>query len=200
VARLIGVFGGTFDPPHIGHLVLASEGLSKLGLEKVLWVLTPIPPHKQNSTITALEYRIEMLDVTLMNDPKFVLSRADIDRAPPHFTLGTMQWLEQKYPDDKFVYLMGSDSLIDLPSWHKPSEILSHCQAIGVLRRQDAELDLDALESTLPGLRSKIRYFDGPSVDISGGEIRKRVKMGAPYRYLVPHGVAEVIQRLDLYK
>lgn len=200
MARLIGVFGGTFDPPHIGHLVLASEGLSKLGLEKVLWVLTPIPPHKQNSTITALEYRIEMLDVALMNDPKFVLSRADIDRAPPHYTLGTMQWLEQKYPDDKFVYLMGSDSLIDLPSWHKASEILSHCQAIGVLRRQDAELDLDALESALPGLRSKIRYFDGPSVDISAGEIRKRVKMGAPYRYLVPHGVAEVIQKLDLYK
>jgi len=182
VARLIGVFGGTFDPPHIGHLVLASEGLSELGLEKVLWVLTPIPPHKQNSTITALEYRIEMLDVALMNDPKFVLSRADIDRAPPHYTLGTMQWLEKKYPDDKYVYHMGSDTLIDLPSWHKASEILSHCQAIGVLRRQDAELDLDALES------------------VSAGEIRKRVKMGAPYRYLVPHGVAEVIQRLDLYK
>lgn len=200
MARLIGVFGGTFDPPHIGHLVLAAEGLSKLALDKVLWVLTPLPPHKPNYTITPIEYRIEMLDVTLMSDPKFVLSRADIDRAPPHFTLGTMQWLEQKYPDDNFVYLMGSDSLIDLPSWHMPLEILGHCQAIGVLRRQDAEVDLDALESALPGLRSKIRYFNGPSVDISAGEIRERVKMGAPYRYLVPHGVAEVIHTLDLYK
>ena len=200
MARLIGVFGGTFDPPHIGHLILAAEGLSNLALDKVLWVLTPTPPHKPNSTITALEYRIEMLDVTLMSDPKFVLSRADIDRAPPHYTLGTMQWLEQKYPDDKFVYLMGSDSLIDFPSWHKPSEILSHCHAIGVLRRQDADIDLDALESALPGLRAKIRYFNGPSVDISAGEIRVRVKTGAPYRYLVPHGVAEVIRRLDLYK
>jgi len=200
VARLIGVFGGTFDPPHIGHLVLASEGLSKLSLDEVLWVLTPTPPHKQNSTITALKYRIEMLEVALMSDPKFSLSRADIDRTPPHFTLGTMQWLEQKYPDDKFVYLMGSDSLIDLPTWKKSSEILSHCQTIGVLRRQDAEIDLDALESALPGLRAKTRYFKGPSVDISAREIRERVKIGAPYRYLVPHGVADVIRRLDLYK
>ena len=103
MARLVGVFGGTFDPPHIGHLILASEGLLRLKLDVVQWVLTPIPPHKPKSPVTPLENRIEMLEVIIDRDPEFELSRADIDRSPPHYALGTMGWLRDKFPQDEFT-------------------------------------------------------------------------------------------------
>lgn len=199
MAGLVGVFGGTFDPPHLGHLILASEGLTRLNLEKVFWVLTPVPPHKPDFQLTPLEYRIEMLLVTVGHNPKFELSRADIDRPPPHYALGTMEWLENEHPNTQFAYLMGSDSLRDLPTWHQSGDFLTKCTRIGVLHRPGAEINLDQLENELPGLSKKVKYFSGPSVDITAREIRARVKNGSPYDFLLPHGVAEIIQRNRLY-
>jgi nicotinate-nucleotide adenylyltransferase len=140
-----------------------------------------------------------MLEVTLGHDPEFELSRADIDRPPPHYAIGTMEWLEVKHPNDEFVYLMGSDSLRDLHSWYRSSEFLVKCKALGVLYRRGAEVDLEELENELPGISSKVHYFTGPSIDITARDIRERVNTGARYEYLVPHGVAEVIRRHGLY-
>lgn len=199
MAGLVGVLGGTFDPPHIGHLILADEGRGKFHLDQVLWVLTPSPPHKPDRPITGLEIRLNMVLQAIKDNPAFQLSRADIDRQPPHYALGTMQLLRERSPGQQYVYLMGGDSLRDMPSWHQPSLFSEMCAWIGVLKRPDSHIDLDALEAKIPGISEKVRFLDGPQIDVSGSEIRRRVRYGEPYRYLVPHGVADIIEQQHCY-
>jgi nicotinate-nucleotide adenylyltransferase len=199
MAGLVGVLGGTFDPPHIGHLILADEARGEFSLDEVLWVLTPIPPHKPSHSITPLEYRLEMVLKAIEGNPAFQLSHADIDREPPHYAVGTMHWLRERFPHHGYVYLMGSDSLRDMPTWYQPHKFVELCDWIGVLNRGNAEVDLKAAEMKIPGIFEKVRFLGGPEVDISGSEIRRRVRIGKPYHYLVPHGVADIIQRHHLY-
>ncbi|OGO17353.1 MAG: nicotinate (nicotinamide) nucleotide adenylyltransferase [Chloroflexi bacterium RBG_16_48_8] len=199
MAGLIGVLGGTFDPPHIGHLILADEGRDALGLEKVFWVLTPSPPHKLNQTLTPLEYRLRMVQETIKDNPAFQLSEADIHRSPPHYSVGTMEWLAEHHPDLRFVFIMGSDSFRDLPTWHEPHRFVKLCAGLGVMQREGVVLDLEAIEREIPGISAKTHFFDVPMIGISGNDIRERVREGAPYRYLVPHGVSEIIHQVGLY-
>ena len=105
----LGVFGGTFDPPHIGHLILAAEALDQLQLDKVLWLLTPFPPHKISQSITPLLQRLQMLQAALVDEPRFELSRLDIDRPPLHYAVDTLALLRQNVPSAQLVYLMGED-------------------------------------------------------------------------------------------
>jgi nicotinate-nucleotide adenylyltransferase len=199
MARLVGVLGGTFDPPHIGHLILADEGRAALGLEKVFWVLTPFPPHKSDQNITSLEFRLMMVEETIKENPHFHLSKADIDRPPPHYSVGTMEWLASHHPDLSFIYLMGSDSYQNLPSWHEPRKFVELCAGLGVMRRRRAAIDAATIENEIPGISAKTQPFDAPLISISGRDIRQRVRNGAPYRYLVPHGISEIIQKYQLY-
>lgn len=196
---MIGVFGGTFDPPHIGHLILADEARAALRLERVLWVVTGVPPHKPDPPRAPLERRLEMVAAAIAEEDGFEISRADIDRPPPHFALGTLAWLRERWPGSPFAYLMGSDSLADLPRWHRPAEFLEACAALGVMVRPGRAWDLEALEQALPGIRAKCRFFEAPQVGISARDIRRRVAEGAPYRYLVPRAVGEVIRERGLY-
>jgi nicotinate-nucleotide adenylyltransferase len=197
---LIAVFGGTFDPPHIGHLILADEARSSLGAERVLWVVTGTPPHKPSVAQTPVETRLRMVEAAIAGNSDFEISRADIDRPPPHYALGTMAWLRERMPGARFVYLIGSDSLRDLPTWHAPAEFLAQCESLGVMRRPGADPDLALLEARIPGLRGKLRFFEAPLVGVSGHDIRDRVVRGAPYRYLVPSAVANIIRDERLYR
>jgi nicotinate-nucleotide adenylyltransferase len=200
MAGLVGVFGGTFDPPHLGHLILADEGRGALGLEKVLWVVTGVPPHKPDSPRSPLDLRLRMVQAAISGNPGFEISRADIDRPAPHYAVGTLAWLRQRMPEARFIYLIGSDSLRDLATWHTPREFLAACEALGVMRRPGVSVDLPTLEAQIPGLEAKMRAFDAPLVAISGHDIRERVRRGAPYRYLVPPAVAEIIHEERLYR
>ncbi len=197
---LIGVFGGTFDPPHYGHLILAEEARAALGLEAVYWVLTPKPPHKPGWPISPLEVRLMMVQAAIADNPAFQLSRADIDRPPPHYALGTMEWLRSHEPGHRFAYLIGSDSLHDLPTWHRPGDFLAHCDLLGVMRRPGVALDMQALETSLPGLGAKVRFFETPLIEISGHDIRQRVRQNRPFRYFVPPGVRQIIEAQGLYR
>ncbi len=107
--ELLGLFGGTFDPPHIGHLILASEAYAQLGLERLLWVLTPDPPHKQGQTISALEQRLAMVKLAIQDNPDFQLSTVELDRPGPHFALDTVRIIAEQNPACDLVYLMGGD-------------------------------------------------------------------------------------------
>ena len=196
---MIGVFGGTFDPPHVGHLILADEARAALGLERVLWVVTGVPPHKPRPPQAPLEGRLEMVAAAIAGEDGFEISRADVDRPPPHYALGTLTWLRERWPGRDFAYLMGSDSLADLPRWHRPAEFLAACAALGVMVRPGGAWDLEALEKELPGIRAKCRFFEAPQVGISARDIRRRVAEGAPYSYLVPRAVGEVLRVLGLY-
>jgi nicotinate-nucleotide adenylyltransferase len=200
MARLIGVLGGTFDPPHIGHRILADEGREALGLDQVYWVLTLFPPHKRSQPITPLDYRLEMLQEAIKGNSDFYLSSADIDRPQPHFSLGTMEWLSEHNPQASFIYLMGSDSFQSLPAWYQPREFLDSCAGFGVMLREGVQIDFEKLEGEIPGLEAKTRFFNAPMIGVSSFDIRRRVRVGEPYRYLVPTGVADIIEKYHLYQ
>lgn len=196
---MIGVFGGTFDPPHIGHIILAEEGRISLELEKVLWVPTGTPPHKEDRVISPIKDRLDMVRAAMQGFSGFELSLVDVERPGPHYSLGTMRWLRDRNPEERYVFLMGSDSLVDLPSWRSPQELLALCDLIGVWHRPDVELDMAALEASLPGLHEKVRFIETAFIRISAREIRHRVREGIPYQHLVPSVVNELIVERGLY-
>ena len=200
MARLIGVLGGTFDPPHIGHRILADEGREALGLDQVYWVLTHFPPHKGSLPVTALDVRLEMLQEAIKGNPNFNLSSADIDRPQPHYSIGTMEWLSKHNPETDFIYLMGSDSFQSLPTWYQPRRFLDACAGLGVMLREGVQINFKELEREIPGIEAKTRFFDAPMIGVSSYDIRQKVKTGGPYRYLVPAGVPEIIEKYQLYR
>lgn len=200
MAGMIGVFGGSFDPPHLGHLILADEARAALGLERILWVVAGDPPHKPEQPMTEAALREEMVEAAIDGNPAFVLSKADLNRPGPHYTVDTLRQLRSSGLQAPFAYLMGSDSLVQLPEWHRPEEFIELCGLIGVLRRPGNPVDWALLGPILPGLREKVRMFDAPLVAISGRGIRARVAEGRAYRYLVLPRVAERIEAHQLYR
>ena len=196
----VGLFGGTFDPPHVGHLILASEAKFQLGLTRVLWTVTPDPPHKLDQSITALEHRLAMVKLAIQDNPAFEISDVELNRPGPHYTIDTIRILAQQNPDAEIVPIIGGDSLNDLPTWHQPNEILYAAHWVGVMRRPGEETNLDALERELPGIRSKIHYVDAPLLEIASREIRERAATGKPYRYYLPGAVYEYVEGHHLYQ
>jgi nicotinate-nucleotide adenylyltransferase len=199
MASLVGIFGGTFDPPHVGHLILASEARARLHLDRLLWVLTPDPPHKQDQPITSLDHRLTMVQLAIAGNPAFELSRVELDRSGPHYALDTVRILAEKDPSADLVYLMGGDSLGDLPSWHRPAELVSMVAFLGVVRRPGDAVDLASLEKSIPGLSAKVRFVDAPLLDIASHEIRSRAAEGRPFRYFLPPAVYGYIIEQHLY-
>jgi len=200
MAPLIGLFGGTFDPPHIGHLILAAEAQSQLSLDRLLWILTPQPPHKKGQPITPLKDRLAMVRLALLNAPAFELSTIEMERPSPHYALDTVNIIADQHPGASLVYLMGGDSLRDLPLWHRPSELVTALQFIGVMRRPGDLIDLSSLENKIPGLTAKVRFINAPLLDIAAHEIRLRAAEGRPYRYFLPTEVYNYIVNHNLYQ
>lgn len=196
----IGIFGGTFDPPHVGHLILAAEALDQLRLDKILWVVTADPPHKQDQNILPVSDRLSLVRAALKGNPAFDISRVEIDRPGPHYALDTIKILQQQYPDDVLIYLIGADSLRDLPTWHKPDQLIEQMGEFGVMRRPDVDLDLSELHARFQGLAEKLTFIDTPMIEISSTEIRERAAGGRPYRYFVPFDVYDFIEKRQLYK
>lgn len=198
--KLIGLFGGTFDPPHIGHLILSAEAHAQLGLDRLLWVLTPDPPHKQGQLITPIEHRLAMVKLAIADESGFELCTIEMDRPGPQYALDTVKTLSESNPSAGLVYLMGGDSLHDLPSWQRPADLVAALRFIGVLRRPGFSIDLPAIEKKLPGLTAKVRYVDAPLIDIAAHEIRQRVAGGRPFRYFLPPAIYEYIVEHNLYR
>ncbi|RPH56681.1 MAG: nicotinate (nicotinamide) nucleotide adenylyltransferase [Chloroflexi bacterium] len=196
----IGIYGGTFDPPHLGHLILAAESLQQLQLNRLLWVLTPKPPHKPGRPITPLPHRLEMLRRAIADTPGFELSTIEMDRPGPHYTAQTLEILRGQFPAADLAFLVGGDSLRDLPRWYRPQDILAACRFIGVMRRPGDSIELDTLDSILPGLGGKIRFVDAPRLEISSSTIRQRIASGGHFRYYLPASVYDYIQQNHLYR
>ena len=197
--RKVGIFGGTFDPLHIAHLILADEARYTLSLDKVLWMITPNPPHKKEWSITSVDQRLSMLESSIVDNKNFVVSRIDVTRPAPHFAVDTMILLREEYPESEIFYLMGGDSLHDLPTWERPREFIEKCDGFGVMRRPDDDVDIETLTDLFPEITEKITFIKAPLIRISAREIRRRVKLGLPYRYFVPGPVFDFIQKMDLY-
>lgn len=196
----IGVFGGTFDPPHLGHLVLAEEARDQLDLDRVLWLLTPVSPLKTREGITPWEIRLELLDAAIGDNSGFQICRVDIEHPTPHYAYESLRILGELYPGDELIYLIGGDSLHDLPRWERPGELLMNCSQLGVMRRPGADVDMDVLEQEIPGLSDKIAWVEAPLLEISGRMVRKRLENGRPVRYFLPPAVYEMILSRQLYR
>lgn len=196
----IGIFGGTFDPPHVGHLILAEECRTQLHLDRLLWVVTDQPPHKQWVEISPIEQRVELVKLCIQDNPAFELSRVDIDRPAPHFAIDTVRILKQQLPETHMFYLMGGDSLHDLPTWKRPQDFIRECDGLGVMRRHADQVDLESLEKVLPGVMRKVHIVEAPILEISSREIRQRISKGEAYRYYLREAVYEAIGELGMYR
>lgn len=195
----LGVLGGTFDPVHLGHLILADEAIYQLGLNRVLWVLTPNPPHKQGIHISSGEQRLRLLEIALGDNTAWEISHVDLKRNPPYYALDTMRSLRLQFPAAQLFYLMGGDSLNDLPRWHRPKEFVDICDGFGVMHRPGVHLDLTNLDKQIPGIREKIYIVDAPLLDISSSNIRERISTGKPFRYYLPPEEYQYILKHQLY-
>ena len=199
-AERIGVIGGTFDPIHVGHLIIAQEALTRLGLDQIVFVPAGTPPHKLDHPITDPEHRLEMVRLAVAGNERFSVSRIDIDRSGPCYTVDTIRLLQDAWSGGTEIYfLIGADSLIDLPTWHRPDLLLRLCHVVA-LARPGYQVDMAALEHRLPGIGCSIQLIDAPTLDISATELRDRVRRGWSIRYLVPHDIESYIKRHCLYR
>ncbi len=189
----IGIFGGTFDPPHLGHLILAAEATSQLNLDRLLWVLTPDPPHKRDQKLTPIEIRFELVQLSLKNDPTFEMCRVDLDRPGPHYTLDTVKLIKKVYPGSELYYLIGGDSLHDYPNWYKAGELLTELNGLGVMRRPGDQIYMSLLETQLPGISNKLQFIEAPLLEIASHQIRRRIRQNRPFRYYI---LPDVYQRI----
>ena len=196
----IGVLGGTFDPVHLGHLVVAEEMRARLGLAEILFVPAGEPWLKLDSPISAAEHRVQMLRLALSGKPYFKLSTVEIERAGPSYTVDTIAELKgQLGAEDRLFFILGWDNLAQLPEWHQPNRLVKMCQLVVVPRVGYPPPDLDSLEAVIPGLSQATILLDEPHIDISASEIRDRVARGLPISHLVPEPVERYIRENGLY-
>ncbi len=196
----LGVLGGTFDPPHNGHLLIARAALTQLGLARVLFAPTRQPPHKLRNKITPVEQRIEMVRLAIAPHPQFALSRVDVDRAGPTYTVETLRLLREQFNDAvEWFFIMGMDSLVNLPTWHAPAQLIQLCR-LAVFPRPGFVADWDALERQIPGVRARVVLLDAPALDIAASDLQARVRAGQSIAHLVPEAVARYIAEQGLYR
>lgn len=193
----IGFFGGTFDPIHHGHLILASYAASSAGLDRLLFAPVAVPPHKDRK-ITDIASRTAMLLLAIERDARFDLTTVDLDREGPHYSADTLAILSDRFPQSDLFFLMGSDSYRDLPRWHEPARIFEHAKLL-VGKRPNSSFDQEALWEALPPARTHTEFVDIPLIEISSTEIRRRVSDRLPIDYLVPRRVQDYIQANELY-
>ncbi len=195
-----GVLGGTFDPPHNGHLTIAREALVHLKLDQVLFAPTQSPPLKDVQHVTPIADRLVMVRLAIANEPHFSLSRVDADRPGPTYTVDTMRLLRQQFGENVELYfVMGLDSLANLLRWRAPEQLIQLCQ-LAVFERPGFTVDLNALEDKLPGLRKRVVFIPAPALDISAHELQRRVRTGESIAKFVPEAVAAYIDEHKLYQ
>jgi nicotinate-nucleotide adenylyltransferase len=198
MARL-GIFGGSFDPPHWGHLILAETARVDMRLDSILWVLTPDPPHKDRTDLTPYSVRRRMLEAAIQGNPGFSLCEVEREREGPHYMVDTVRILQARHPDAQTWLLIGEDSLRDLPEWHQPADVIAAIPLL-TMHRPLANVDLALLEQSLPGVSARVTFLDAPSVEVSSTMIRARVQHGRTYRYLLPETVEAIIREEALYR
>ncbi|HJX13656.1 MAG TPA: nicotinate-nucleotide adenylyltransferase [Dehalococcoidales bacterium] len=200
MVRKIGVLGGTFDPVHRGHILMAGEARARLGLEEVIMVPAGQPMLKPPHAITPAEHRLEMLRLAAAGKPYIKISTAEIERPGPSYTVETVAGLRARYAkDDEIYFILGWDSLAQLPQWREPGRLVGMCRLVAVPRPGYARPEIDALEAGVPGIAGKIVWLEKPQVAVSATDIREKLKKGGPIGRLVPGPVARYIREHRLY-
>jgi nicotinate-nucleotide adenylyltransferase len=196
----LGVLGGTFDPPHIGHLMLAEEARLALSLGRVLFVPAGDPWRKVGRELSPPEHRLAMVRLAVGADPNYAVSTLEIEREGPSYTVETLTALHEQLPaDSELFFIVGQDSLADLPNWRQPQRIISLARLAVAARAAWESAQADALEKEVPGISQRLVWLDMPRIDISSTAVRERVRQGQSIRYWVPPPVEEYIRQHGLY-
>jgi len=197
----LGIYGGTFDPIHFGHLVLAEQCREQCRLDEVWFVPASQPPHKMGTSITSVKSRCEMVEFAISGHAQFRVSRIEVDRPGPSFTVTTLEELHAQDPTRELILLIGADSLNDLPTWRNPKRILE-LATIAAVNRGGMEIsDVGELEQKLGTIvRERIQFVTMPEMEVSSFDIRRRVSEGKSIRYLVPRSVEVYVSQNHLYQ
>jgi nicotinate-nucleotide adenylyltransferase len=196
----VGILGGTFNPPHVAHLVCASEAAAQLRLDRVLLTPVNVPPHKQTRKDPGASERLELCRRAAAGDERLDVCDLEVARGGPSYTVDTLRELRELLPGDELVFILGGDIALGLPSWREPEAVLE-LATLAVAERADAVRgDIEQRLREAFGERASVEFFEMPRIDVSSSEIRTRVAEGRPIRYLVPDAVLERIERSGLYR
>jgi nicotinate-nucleotide adenylyltransferase len=193
-----GILGGAFNPPHIGHLVCAQEALLRLELDTVVFVPMGVAPHREIEDDPGPEARLLMTERAIANDHRFALSRHEVERPEPSFTVDTLRAFRERSPGDELVLILGGDQAATLPAWREPEEVLRLATVAVAARTAFSRERVEASLAPLAGADA-IVFIDMPRVDVSSSLVRERAAAGEPIRYLVPDEVASYIAAESLY-
>jgi nicotinate-nucleotide adenylyltransferase len=186
--KKIGIFGGTFDPPHFGHLLMANEVCFRLSLDEIWFMPNQQPPHKLKTSNTTNENRLQMIRRAIDSQPQFKMETIEFSRSGPSYTVDTIKILKDQFPEDIFYFIIGADMIEYLPKWHRIDELIQLVQFVGVKR---------------PGYNEAtnypIVYVEAPLIEISSKMIRNRIQNKKTIRYLLPEAVREYIKENHLY-
>jgi len=199
----IGIFGGTFDPVHLGHLILAEQCREQAKLDQVLFVPAALPPHKQGMSLTSFAQRVEMLALAISGHPAFRIDELERDRSGPSYTVDTLTQLQQAGPGDELCFIFGSDSVRDLPIWYQPTRILELATLLVVARADYPPFSAPELRAALKlGDDVPLRYqiVDAPLITLASRDIRKRIAERRSVRYMIPRAVEAYIEDKGLYR
>ena len=197
----IGIFGGTFDPVHMGHLILAEQCRDQAKLDEVWFLPSYHPPHKAADAVTRFEQRCDMIELAIAGHPSFRLDRIEKELPPPSYTAETLAELRRRHADHEFFLLMGSDGLPDLPMWYQPVRVVEQAGLVVVPRPGVMLWTADRLATAL-GLdveQVRLRFVACPMIEIASRELRRAIADGMSIRYMVPRAVEEYIRDRKLY-
>jgi nicotinate-nucleotide adenylyltransferase len=191
----IGIIGGTFDPIHIGHLLIAEQARDKMNLDKVWFIPTGHPPHKQGNQITAAHHRLEMVKIATEENSAFEVLDWEIKREKLSYTIDTINWAVETYPSHQFSLIVGTDMVNNLSSWYQVEKLVQFVSIIAVKRP-------GFTAESLPGfIQEKVRWVeDAVEILISASQLREHITRGRSFRYAVPHNVCRYIEEHQLYE
>ena len=197
--RRIGILGGTFDPVHYGHLVIAEDARAYAHLDKVLFMPSYRPPHKPTRSYSSFKHRVRMTELSIAGNPFFELCLIEAKRPGPSYTVDTLRSLHSQLGKVELYFVVGMDSLVNILNWYKPADLLTLCRLV-VAERAGYQVDLETLEAKLPGLRDNLVMIDTPELSISSTDLQRRIGRGLPIRYQVPPAVEDYIREHGLYR
>jgi len=195
--KRIGVLGGTFDPVHLGHLIIASHAADTLALDIVLFMPAQTPPHKRERIVSPIDHRVAMVKLAIAGDARFAFSGLDLTTDEPSYTADLVERLAGAHPGSEIFFIAGADSLRDFPTWYQPERILRHAR-LAIAGRPGVTIDGRMLNA-MPNLRNRTSIFESPLIEIAATAIRDRVRAGKSIRYLVPQPVEHYIAEHGLY-
>ncbi len=196
----VGIFGGTFDPVHLGHLILAEQARDQSRLDQVWFVPAPRPPQKDGQAITRFEVRVEMLTLAIAGHAAFRVEEIEKERTGPSYTVDTLRELHRRHPDKQFFLILGGDALADLPLWRDPVGILAQAGLLVMARPGTTLLSAEQLRQRLgTDIPLSLEVLHTPAIDIASRDLRQRVRQGRTIRYLVPSAVEAYIREKQLY-